>query len=273
MKLLILSDLHLDTGDRFSTSDWTSERFIRKIDLIIALYGIDKVVLNGDVFDMINSPMKAIEHAQRDTMTYLKNIGAIFVQGNHDIGYADGLRELVIENSRGATIRIEHGHKAEIFNGTKPGRVFVRVLMKAMKLLTKWNRLHNRYHKEVLIDDAVCGKPAYRSSDCFKYAHKLLRTNDVVVLGHTHRLEESISYYGDDRKIYLNCGSCTKGKFQGVILDTESLRYELLNDLPEKHSTPKRIPALAGFSAMPHRPMPVSTFHRHASTFSTQEQL
>jgi predicted phosphodiesterase len=69
----------------------------------------------------------------------------------------------------------------------------------------------------------------YNSYKYLKYALRLLRRYDVVILGHTHKLEAHKTYFLNKKKIYLNCGSCSLGRFQGIILDTESLEYELIN--------------------------------------------
>jgi hypothetical protein len=50
----------------------------------------------------------------------------------------------------------------------------------------------------------------------------------MVILAHTHKLESHHTYYLNKKKRYLNCGSCSMGRFQGVVLDTETLDYELI---------------------------------------------
>ncbi|MFO8021324.1 MAG: hypothetical protein R6U65_02570, partial [Perlabentimonas sp.] len=52
MKLLILSDLHIDNGDSFGTFGWKPKQFIRALEKLVDSYEVDQVVLNGDVFDL-----------------------------------------------------------------------------------------------------------------------------------------------------------------------------------------------------------------------------
>ncbi|HSA04675.1 MAG TPA: metallophosphoesterase, partial [Tenuifilaceae bacterium] len=52
MKLLVLSDLHIDTGDKFGTFGWKAKKFIKVLDDIIKHYDVDQVILNGDVFEL-----------------------------------------------------------------------------------------------------------------------------------------------------------------------------------------------------------------------------
>lgn len=33
------------------------------------------------------------------------------------------------------------------------------------------------------------------------------------------------------KKRYLNTGSCSLGRFQGIVLDTETLKYELIKEV------------------------------------------
>ena len=57
---------------------------------------------------------------------------------------------------------------------------------------------------------------------------KLLKNADVVIFGHTHKIETHKTYYLNSKKIYLNSGSCSHGRFQAVTLDTETLFYDTI---------------------------------------------
>jgi predicted phosphodiesterase len=65
------------------------------------------------------------------------------------------------------------------------------------------------------------------------YALKLLKKYDMVILGHTHKLESHKIYYLNNKKIYLNCGTCSLGRFQAIVVDTETFEYETVK-IPKK---------------------------------------
>ena len=73
----------------------------------------------------------------------------------------------------------------------------------------------------------------YNTIKYLTYALKLLKEHDVVILGHTHKLEAHHTYYLNNKKRYLNSGSCSLGRFQCIIMDTETLRYELRKESKE----------------------------------------
>ena len=68
----------------------------------------------------------------------------------------------------------------------------------------------------------------YNTLKYLTYALRLLKEHDVVILAHTHKLESHHTYYLNKKKRYLNCGSCSLGRFEGIILDTETLSYDFI---------------------------------------------
>ena len=54
MNILVLSDLHIDACDNFGTFQWDEMDLIMQIEGIRDIYSIDKVILNGDVFELLN---------------------------------------------------------------------------------------------------------------------------------------------------------------------------------------------------------------------------
>ena len=87
------------------------------------------------------------------------------------------------------------------------------------------------YFKIVAIEDQINHIPKkYNTIKYLTYALKLLKEHDVVILAHTHKLESHHTYYLNKKKRYLNCGSCSMGRFQGIVMDTETLKYELIKE-------------------------------------------
>jgi predicted phosphodiesterase len=85
------------------------------------------------------------------------------------------------------------------------------------------------YHRIVEWDDQINRIPKkYNTFKYLNYALNLLRSYDVVILGHTHKIESHKTYYLNAKKIYLNTGTCSLGRFQAVILNTENLKHETI---------------------------------------------
>ena len=229
MKLLIISDLHLGNGDRFGTFGWDPSRFISVLDDIRTSYGIDRIVLNGDLFELFKYRYEEVVKAQKKILQYFKSLDSVYIRGNHDFFCKDGVDYHRITNSQGQVIHIEHGHNADLFNGTKLGRSLVHLGFRILRILSKaeWvRRLYLSINESVDEVNAIPRK--YNSYKYLKYAMRLLKDYDAVILGHTHKIEVHKTYYLNRKKRYLNCGSCTLGRFQAVMFDTETFDYDTI---------------------------------------------
>lgn len=229
MRLLVISDLHIDLGDKFGTFGWKPSRFIKVLDKITQHYQIDQVVLNGDVYDLYKYSLAEIQQQNAELISYFHSHKYIFITGNHDFWGPAALKQYIIRNRAGQRIRIEHGHNADFLNGTQFGRFLGRTTHEMLKYFIKYRWVERFYHKMVERVDELHRVPRkYNTYKYLIYALKLLRRYDLVVLGHTHKIEEHKMYYINKRKQYINCGTCTLGRFQAVLLDTETLANRTL---------------------------------------------
>ena len=229
MKLLVISDLHLGNGDIFGTFGWDFNRFIAVLEEIRTGYGIDKVVINGDLYELYKYKYDDVVASSKPLLDYFAKIDCEYIRGNHDFICEEGKDNLLIENSRGQKIYIEHGHNADVLNGTRIGRAVGRAGFSLLKSLIKIPMLREMYFRINSHVDEVDRIPRkYNSYRYLKYALNLLKTYDVVILGHTHKIEVHKTYYLNQKKRYLNCGSCTLGRFQAVMLDTETMDYDTI---------------------------------------------
>jgi len=229
MKLLVLSDLHIDTGDKFGTFGWKSQKFIKTLEAIINHYKIDQVILNGDVYELYKYAYSDVVDRNSDLINYFESKEFIFIRGNHDLWNPRAKDHYNISNSQGKTIHIEHGHNADFLNGTSIGRFIGKVGFYILRFIVKFHWAERLYFKIVEYDDEVNRVPRkYNSYKYLLYGLKLLRKYDLVVLGHTHKLEVHKMYYINQRKQYLNCGTCSLGRFQAVLIDTETLANETI---------------------------------------------
>jgi predicted phosphodiesterase len=234
MNILIISDLHLDTNDKAGLFQWNELEFILVLERIRKHYSIDKIILNGDVYELFKYSLDDIKNANQVLVNYLNDKDIIFVRGNHDLVNTLGEASYMITNSKGQTIYIEHGHNADWFNGSRIGRALGKFGLSFMKRVSESKFMLNIYLYIVAMNEEINKIPKkYNTLKYLTYAMKLLKEFDVVILGHTHKLESHHTYFLNRKKRYLNCGSCSLGRFQGIVLDTESLKYELIKETKE----------------------------------------
>jgi len=234
MNILVLSDLHIDTRDKFGTFQWNEMELIMQIERIRDMYSIDRVIFNGDIFELYKYTFDEIRNANGILMKYFNDKDFIFIKGNHDIVNHFGIDYFQITNNQGQSIHIEHGHNADWLNGTKMGRTLAKFGLLLLKKMSRVKPLMDIYFKIVAFDDQINRIPKrYNTIKYLTYALRLLKEHDVVILAHTHKLESHHTYYLNKKKRYLNCGSCSFGRFQGIVLDTETLKYELIKENQE----------------------------------------
>lgn len=231
MNILIFSDLHIDTGDTFGTFQWKEKDLIYQIEKIRRSFSVNKIILNGDIFELLKYRFEDIKKANSRLIKYFAQKDFIYIKGNHDVLNSFGLNYYQITNSHGQTIHIEHGHQADWFNGSKFGQTISKIGFSLLKTLSGSKMLMDIYLRIVTYEDHINHIPKkYNRIKYLSYALRLLKEHDMVILGHTHKLESHHTYYLNKKKRYLNCGSCSMGRFQAILLDTERLQYEMIKE-------------------------------------------
>lgn len=242
MNILVLSDLHIDACDNFGTFQWNEMDLIMEIEHMRDLYQIDKVIFNGDIFELIKYKFEEIRIANPKLIEYFIYKDFVFIKGNHDIVNTFGAQCYQITNSQGQIIHIEHGHNADWFNGNRIGRAIGKFGLSILKRMSHYKLLMDIYFKIVAIEEQINHIPkSYNTIKYLTYALRLLKEYDVVILAHTHKLESHHTYYLNKKKRYINCGSCSLGRFQGIVMNTETLKYELIK---ENQESMKNVPLL-----------------------------
>lgn len=231
MKILVISDLHLDTKDELGYFRWNEDDFIRRLSDCIDEHKPDRIILNGDVFEYYRYFKKEVKASYSRLLRFLEKHDAVFIRGNHDAVSGRGLDEYQIHDGRNR-ILILHGHQADFLNGNAFARKLVSAGFKVLRVLTRLKIVRKAYwsiYRKVDRRD-----PDHRSQSDFRYvlyALKLIEEGwDCVVMGHTHRQEDLVIRDHGKTKIYLNSGTCSNGRFQGVVLDTSTLAYRLISD-------------------------------------------
>ena len=234
MKLLVISDLHIADNENLGTFGWECEEFIAQMEEVQKAQFIDKVILNGDVFDLYKSNYHEIVSKKKKLVEYFKRIGSVFIRGNHDFALGFGQDCFGLVNSKGEKIHIEHGHKGDFVNGTRLGRFMGFSFYVVLKVVSQLSITRKVYFKCMEHDEGFRGHGKYNSYKYLRYAVKLLHKYDLVILGHTHKIEIHDTYWLNNKKRYINTGSCSFGRFQGVIIDTETLAHSIIKIDPTK---------------------------------------
>jgi predicted phosphodiesterase len=239
MKILIVSDLHIAASDAMGTFGWNQDDFIAAMETVRKSHAIDRVVLNGDTFDLYKSAYKDIAARNRLLVHYLTSIKAVFIKGNHDRTLPFGQEYFGIINSKGEKVYIEHGHRGDFINGTAAGRWVGGMFYKFLKLLVRIPLARALYYAVLAHDEGFKGHGKYNSYKYLRHAVKLHRKYDVVILGHTHKIEIHNTYRKSSHKRYFNSGSCSFGRFQGIVLDTETIEHSMIRfDPPQARIMP-----------------------------------
>jgi|GEM_PF-341882 predicted phosphodiesterase len=247
MKLLVISDLHIADNEHLGTFGWNLEDFIGIVEAVRRDHSIDRVILNGDTFDLCKSNYRDIVSSHKQIIDYLMRIGSVFIKGNHDCALGYGQNHFGTINSKGEKIYIEHGHRADFINGTPLGRCMGNFFYRVLKLLARLSVTRTLYFGYLEHDEGFKGHGKYNSYKYLRYAVKLLRKYDMVVLGHTHKIEFHNTYWLNNRKRYINSGSCSFGRFQGIVIDTETLHHSTIRMDPPR--PPSTVPAAAPHKA------------------------
>ena len=237
MKLFVVSDLHLEASETLGTFGWDQEEFIAMMETVRKTHSIDKVVLNGDTFDLCKSAYSDIAARNEKLISYLTGINALFVKGNHDISLPFGQKHFGVINGKGEKIYIEHGHRGDFINGTAVGRFIGKMFYRFLKCVTRVSFIQALYYGYLEQDEGLKGHRYYNSYKYLRHAVKLHRKYDVVILGHTHKMEHHDTYSRGNYKRYFNSGSCSFGRFQGIVLDTETLEHRTIRFDPPQVST------------------------------------
>jgi predicted phosphodiesterase len=228
MKLLIVSDLHIGAEDR-NIFGWNSNQFTDQLLKLKLIHKIDKIILNGDIFDLYRQPIEKISNEHPEFLKFTESKNVVYIRGNHDFLYSSAKESYLTVNSKGKKIYIEHGHNADFLNGTAAGRLVARITFRFINLMYKYQIVKNIVHRAVEYSDQIHTIP--RKYDRYKYlnyALRLLRTYDMVILGHTHKPEILKTWFLNQKKIYANSGTCSLGRFQALIADCEKLTVRVI---------------------------------------------
>ncbi len=201
MTTIIISDLHLGSS-------------ICRVDKIISFLNgidiryIDRLILNGDVFDSLNFKRLNNKHLTALEIIHkiAKSIEVIWIVGNHegcaktvfDIFGINSLEEYVFESGL-QKIVVLHGHKFDYFviNYPKLIKIVDYIYFLLQKTNLKLAQKANVYSKALL-------KCSERLEDSARVYAKSIGCN-VAILGHSHIAVAKDGYYNSGSWIESTC--------------------------------------------------------------------
>jgi len=231
VKIAVISDLHLGRGDRtdlFGHSDGVFLRFLRFLE-----HNFERIIMLGDTFETLAAKpwdqyreIGVISRAHAPLAARFNRAQYTMVHGNHDyvlrrLGHPD---ELLLE-ADGTRILFRHGHtfdwlyrnlrylpEAFVWFGFFLARHGLRFVYNLGEATDRWFRRKGS-QTEVSFRNWALG---------IAKAHEA----DIVVTAHTHQggLAE-----GENGRLFLNSGTCSKGRFSWLSLDTKEGSYQHLN--------------------------------------------
>ncbi len=228
MKLAVISDLHLGSGDRadgFGHDDGEFLRFLTYLE-----ENFERVLLLGDIWETLQSrrlggmreELLRAREAHPELARRFERPKYQYVHGNHDlVAGTFGVPDELVIQADGVRLLFTHGHQSDELVQRR------RWLSELGVWLGGWIRrvgLQAFYRLCAELDGARSGLSPDGSECAFqRWAMELAaqRELDVVVTGHTHRATRA--EHGS--RLFLNSGSCSDGKLSFLSIDTRRGDY------------------------------------------------
>ncbi len=233
MHIAVISDLHLGPGDRSDLFMHEESRFLDFLSFLEANF--ERVILLGDVWETLTpgwpgAPEEALRRAreahpeiarrfERRTYTY--------VHGNHDLvaGAVENVPEELVVTDHGTRILFTHGHHHDVLIRRARWLSEIGVWIGAWILRLGLGSLYHLFDALDQVRSGVAPDPSRCTFQKWAVSLANARSADVVVTGHTHvplRVEHP-------NALFLNSGSCSKGQFSFLSLDTRAGAYAVQN--------------------------------------------
>jgi UDP-2,3-diacylglucosamine pyrophosphatase LpxH len=203
---------------------WSEDDFISTLLSIKEKYNIDKVIINGDIYELYFFEYEAIKAAYPKLTKLIEETDWIIpLRGNHDELLTKFDDFLIFHN-----ILIEHGNRGD-HPGTNIFYFFAKIID---SIILKFPKLRKNYitgFRRLMKENEF--KAEKNTLNYIRYGLEKLQYFDIVVLGHTHQFQKMKFTADGKQKQYYNCGACINHQFQGVVLDTDTGKGELVNVL------------------------------------------
>lgn len=234
LKYFFFSDSHICDGtykDDFSKTIQDDMRFIERLKLI--KHKVDMIVGVGDIFELWQASHSAIKSAHFIVLKWLKEYVKL-LKGNHDFStFAPETMKFTTKSGK----RVMASHAFQ--NNPRMKKWYLKAAIYIVGKLERWfpwldepkkhpklyKLLPKKYRK---VFTEKMHKVKGIEKDVEEYCKSFIGKVDVLICGHSHIKGAKVLKNAKGSILMLNCGDCTKGKFQGVLFDANNDAWEIL---------------------------------------------
>lgn len=231
MKIAIISDLHIGSGDKADRFGHNDHEFLSFLKFLEANF--EKIVLLGDIFETLTGREygKRMNELRRCFQAHpevsKRLVGDrrkyIYLHGNHDMVAAEAFRSVGehFVSIGGNTILFTHGHVFDTISQNARGLAEWFVWIGGHILRSGRRKTFDLLRS---LDDRMLEYKGFsKKCDLKSRAMDAARRMgiDVMVTGHSH--EGGLVHCGDG--LYLNSGACLEGNFQYLAINLATMNY------------------------------------------------
>jgi predicted phosphodiesterase len=191
----------------------------------------ERIVLLGDIWETLTpalpvGPVTALQRARTAHSRIAERFERreyLYVHGNHDLIAGQALRapeELLLED-RGTRILFAHGHVYDALIRHARWLSELGVWLGGWVLRMRLGRIYHAVDRLSRHGGASSGDSS--SFQRWAVSHAKTRAADIVVTGHTHAAVRA----EHEHTLFLNSGSCSRGAFSFLALDTRAGIYDV----------------------------------------------
>jgi predicted phosphodiesterase len=224
VNIAVISDLHLGSEDGVDSFGHVDREFLRFLDYLEQNF--ERIVLLGDIWETLTprcpfSARRGLREARErhsDIARRFERPGYTYIHGNHDLVAAqvDAAPEQWSLDVDGKRLLFMHGHRHDRLINVARHIVELGVFIGGWIRRAGWHRLYqyldqlDQQRSAVSLDAQSCSFQAWAMNVAAR------AQADIVVTGHTH-VPVSTEH---GRRLYMNSGSCSRGRYTYLALDT-----------------------------------------------------
>jgi predicted phosphodiesterase len=228
MKIAVISDLHLGSGDRADGFGHDDAEFLKFLSFLESNF--ERIVLLGDIWETLQSrklgtareELMLARAAHPEIAMRFERSSYQYIHGNHDlVAGAFGAPEELFLEADGVRLLFTHGHQNDDLIQRR------RWLSDLGVWLGGWIRRVGlgAFYRLCAHLDSLRGGLSVDGTRCafqrWAVSEAVRRSADVVVTGHTHLAART--EHGS--RLFLNSGSCSDGQLSFLSIDTRRGDY------------------------------------------------
>ena len=231
MRVAIISDLHIGSGDEADRFGHDDHEFLRFLKFMEANF--EKIILLGDIFETLTGRAygKRMNELRRCFQAHpevsKRLVGNrrkyIYLHGNHDMLAAEAFSSVSehFMSVGGRTILFTHGHVFDRISHNARGLAEWFVWLGGHLLRSGRRKTFDflRGLDDHFLGNRIDSKKCDFRSRAMNAARRM--GIDVMVTGHSHA--GGFADFGDG--LFLNSGACIEGSFQYLAMDLAAMNY------------------------------------------------